>query len=228
MMAMFLIACGEEKPLTFDVQVGDEDKVQGLAIQTFLPGDLTVNVGDTIRFTKRTGEPHTVTFNVPDPKPPDFLPRPDGNLEANPAVFFPSPPPPPPSGPPPAGPPPPANLSFSFDGAGYLNSGFLSSSSDVINVTFTKTGTFAYLCLLHPTHMKGTITVKDEGGSRPKKADAYAKEGADHLAVHKSNAKAFRDAIQVPAPTVAAGGTRNSPSGPAPGMTPRGTTSSPS
>ena len=204
----------EPAPVSFNVAVGAEDKLSALELMTFLPGDLTVNAGDSIVYTLKTAEPHTVTFNVPDPWPGDFLPQADGRLMANPQEFFPFPPPAGPPGPPPAGPPPPLNLSVNFDGTGYLNSGFMQNpAGDVFKVTFTKAGKYPYVCLLHGLqggHMTGTITVNPAGTAYTKKAADYDKDGADHLAVHKTNAEALRNAARtaLPQPIATADGSR--------------------
>ena len=191
-------------PLTFNVKVGGEDLSQALTFETFLPSDLTVDVGDSITFTKKTAEPHSVTFNAQDTDPPPFLPRPDGKLEANPLLFPPSPAP---SGPQPA-PGASLNLSVKFDGTGYLNSGILNTTNDVFKVTFTKAGTYKYVCLLHAAHMNGTITVSSAGTPYPKTAADYDKEEPAHLALHQTNAKALFDTLKVPTPATAADGSR--------------------
>jgi plastocyanin len=191
-------------PKTLNVAVGADDTVEALEMMTFLPANLFVNEGDTITFSKKVAEPHTITFNAPVPPPADFLPRPDGRLELNPQLFF--------AFPPPAGPPgapgTPANLSVSFDGTGYVSSGVLLTKEDVFKVTFTKSGIYPYLCLIHPQHMRGTIAVNPAGFPGVKQAADYDKEGADHITTHKTNAKKLFDEIKVPAPSTATDGSR--------------------
>ncbi len=199
-------ACGKAAPtpLTFNVLVGEEEKTGGLQYQTFLPGDLTINVGDSIVFDKKTAQIHTVTFNIPDPEPPPFLPQTDGRVLGNPLVI--------PLSPAPAGPPPPPgtplNLSVSFDGTGYVNSGFLLTENDALKVTFTKPGVYKYGCIIHLPHMAGAITVQPAKTKYPKTAADYAKEADEHLAKHKTNIKALTDGIKVPGPVAGPGGSR--------------------
>jgi plastocyanin len=114
-------------------------------VMHFIPGEVTIKVGDTVRWTDRTtGEPHTVTFLGGTEQPEDTLVEPQ------------------PSGPPkliqnyqsllPAG-------DKSFDGTGYHNSGFLGLppeigqalglNGDSYELTFTKAGEYPYYCILH-------------------------------------------------------------------------------
>jgi len=80
-------------------------------VMRFVPAEVTIKVGDTVRWTDRTiGEPHTVTFLGGTDQPEDTLvePQPSGppKLIQNYQTFL------------PAG-------EKSFDGTGYHNSGFL-------------------------------------------------------------------------------------------------------
>lgn len=180
-------------PTTFNVGVGAEDRKQAVTMDSFLPRSLIINEGDTVVFTKKTAEPHTVTFNAPQQFPPPFIPTQDGKLEANPQVFLASPPP---QGPPPAG---PANLNtaVSFDGTGYLNSGFMQGSEDVFKVTFTRAGTYPVICLLHPS-MNGVIMVSQQGTTRTKSSADYSKDAADQLAFSQGTARKLLDNVKVP------------------------------
>ena len=79
-------------PVTFHVDTGYEDLTQVYEAEGFFPRSLTVNVGDSVVFTMRSHEAHTVTFNAPAPVPNPFVPQPDHTLAANPVIFFSSPP----------------------------------------------------------------------------------------------------------------------------------------
>ena len=111
----------------------------------FVPGEVTIKVGDTVRWTDRTtGEPHTVTFLGGTEQPEDTLiePQPSGppKLIQNYQTFL------------PAG-------EASFDGTGYHNSGFLGVPPEIgqmfgllgdsYELTFTKAGEYPYYCILH-------------------------------------------------------------------------------
>jgi plastocyanin len=111
----------------------------------FFPASITVHVGQTITFLKTHDptEPHTVTFGPENPDPIlQFVPS-GGNT---------------------------------YDGTGTVNSGFLSTSKQFafyqlagtplvqatsFKVTFTKAGTFSYICEIHDVvGMVGTVVVR--------------------------------------------------------------------
>jgi plastocyanin len=118
----------------------------------FLPSQINVGVGDTVNWTSNTGVPHTVSFL---PSGADFSliltePQPNGppNLVVNPQVLFPNKP------------------SQTYDGTGYYNSGFitadpqLATGGTTFSLTFTKPGTYQYLCQLHDDQgMRGVVQV---------------------------------------------------------------------
>lgn len=130
-------------------------------VMRFIPRDVTVRVGDTVRWTNAsTGEPHTVTFLGGTDAPEDTLvePQADGSPKfiQNYQTLM------------PAG-------GASFDGTGYHNSGFLGMppelqqqlglNGDTYELTFTAEGEFPYYCILHASGpedemaMAGTVTV---------------------------------------------------------------------
>jgi plastocyanin len=190
--------------LTFHVDLGYEEVSKGAEFEAFLPDTLTVDAGDTIVFTLRSHEPHTVTFEAPKPLPEPFLPLPDQNLAANPQLFFPAPAP----GGPPPDPEDPVRLSVSSDGAVYVNSGFLQHPGDSFSVTFTNPGTYQALCLLHPEHMKGTITVNPAGAARPMTDEAYRQQALTQVRDFQAREQALLAGIRVPEPKVNPDGTR--------------------
>lgn len=129
---------------TWEVSAG----VGGLSqarVMRFLPGEVTIKVGDTVRWVDRTiGEPHTVTFLGGEEAPEDVLvePQADGppKFVQNYQTFL------------PAGDP-------TYDGTGYRNSGFLGLPPEVVSMfglhgdayelTFTAPGEYQYYCILH-------------------------------------------------------------------------------
>ena len=131
-------------------------------VMRFVPAEVTIKVGDTVRWTDRTiGEPHTVTFLGGTDQPEDTLvePQPSGppKLIQNYQTFL------------PAG-------EKSFDGTGYHNSGFLGLPPEIgqafgllgdsYELTFTKAGEYPYYCVLHaggpddPQGMAGKVIVQ--------------------------------------------------------------------
>ena len=153
-----------EGPGGNNVRAGNDTK--SVSLFTFFPGDVSVKVGETVKWTQTNGrnEIHTVTFGpedylktlgdtfiAPDPASPAGGPP---TLVVNPLVAY-------PSESPTAGVP-------SYDGAnhgnGFLNSGILDDDSaspfgKQFEVKFTKAGTYGYLCIVHGPDMGGKVTV---------------------------------------------------------------------
>lgn len=140
-------------PLTqgniYTVTVGAENVSQGIGIMSFFPGTLTIHVGDTVIWKAGSHEIHTVTFLPNGMAAPSLdVPTPPGlgsPLMLNPVAAFP-------------------NLAYgsNYDGSTYANSGILSTDPGFAiqyRLTFTKTGSFPYLCLVHGVMMSGTIHV---------------------------------------------------------------------
>jgi plastocyanin len=131
--------------LTWQALIGGASADQALQAQAFLPTTLTINEGDTVSWTLNAFV-HTVTFLSGGERPADVVPSDEGPL-LNPAVAF------------PAGGP-------SYDGTGFVNSGILDQKGATFSLTFTKPGTYNYLCLLHPG-MDGKVVVQPAGSAYP-------------------------------------------------------------
>jgi plastocyanin len=123
----------------FDVQIDSGDPAAARDdLQQFFPATTNVKVGDTIRWTNTAPTPHTVTFNLPADTPPDTDPF---------SV-------------------PPSTPAATFDGTGFWHSGILMNLPEdpttptQFEMTFSKVGTFNYICVLHaPQGMTGSVTV---------------------------------------------------------------------
>lgn len=158
-------ANSQPKGKVWTVLGGAGARNNAFAALRFLPEQITINAGDTIQWKWGGGDAHTVFFRAgaATPKQVSVL---KGELIFNPAVVFPTGRtvdgtkpmsaggvfPPDPSG---QGPPPPA-------------------------LTFTKAGTYKYMCLFHPK-MEGTVVVQPLGSSYPMtqaQVDAQAKQEA--------------------------------------------------
>ena len=142
-------------------EVVNAASVEFASVNRFLPPRIQVNVGDTVTWNNPTPVPHTITFNLPPSPPgaPPFLaPEPQAGgpplLVLAPSVLF------------PAGP-------KSFDGTGYVNSGFIGTGEEATggrsySLTFTKAGTYAYICVLHADQgMAGVVEVVAGGAGGP-------------------------------------------------------------
>jgi len=134
-------------PRTWYAQVGVESTNHAIQGMAFLPGVLWINVGDTVVWTVKAGEIHTVTFLKPGQTPPPFNP-------ADPLQALPQ-------------------GSHVYDGVSYYNSGLMSSfpgmpvpGGNSYFLTFGVTGDFTYYCLVHPS-MIGKIHVRPAGTPYP-------------------------------------------------------------
>jgi plastocyanin len=83
---------------------------------------------------------------------------------------------------PPPGPPNPAQVGGNvFDNSAYISSGFITKGK-AYSVRFTRPGTYAYFCIVHPPEMTGTITVLPAGKALPMSAQQYAAAAGSDLA----------------------------------------------
>ena len=160
-------AAAEATPTTEDAAAWDVSAgVGGLSpvrVMKFVPEEITIKVGDTVRWTDRTtGEPHTVTFLGGTEPPEDVLIEPQEGgppkLIQNYQSFLPI-------------------GESTFDGNGYRNSGFLGLPPEVgemfgllgdsYELTFTAPGEYGYYCILHAGgpddegRMIGKVTVEE-------------------------------------------------------------------
>ena len=151
-------------PRTWQVAVGQEsmhDAIQGMA---FLPGTLWINAGDTIHWTARAGEIHTVTFLAQGQPLTPFNP-------GDPTQLFPQ-------------------GGTSYDGVSYYNSGVLTDEVDsgfpagtTYSLTFGQTGDFTYWCLVHGAMMKGVVHVRAAGTRYPFTQVQYDRQSAHEKAM---------------------------------------------
>jgi plastocyanin len=115
-----------------------------VAGNVYAPGDVTILVGDSVKFTIESDEPHTVTFgNGPAGVPPDEWP----------VTGFTGPIPPPPGL---------AAITGTYAGSGFLNTSLLFGKGSNATVTFTTAGAFPFICAIHPG-MAGTVKVLASG-----------------------------------------------------------------
>ncbi len=143
---------------TLDVDVGFGTGT--VAAQAFGPGDVTVAVGDSVRFTITSDEVHTVTMGEPPPGPPPSWPVSGWSA--------------------PAGPPPWDLGSVEYDGTGFLNTGIILKGSTAA-IEFTAAGSYPFLCAIHPG-MAGEVDVVEDGETTSQaEADAASQATEDEL-----------------------------------------------
>src|SRR5690606_30732501 len=95
-------------------------------VMQFLPPTANLKTGDTVKWTSDVPTPHTVTFNVQS-APAEVL---AGDIFEVPAY----------------------KPAATFDGSGFWHSGIIGldyPSGQTFEMTFSKAGTFNYICVLH-------------------------------------------------------------------------------
>jgi plastocyanin len=155
-----------------------------VSAMTFLPREVWVNVGDTVRWTAGSAEPHTVTFLAPGTSLPEFNPF-------DPSQTMPQ-------------------GSSSYDGTAYTNSGIIATQPIFVftdpvssyDETFTATGDFTYYCLLHGVMMTGVVHVRAAGTAYPYTQQDYNRAGNHEAAAALfAGRTAYRQARQAYATT---------------------------
>ncbi len=165
-------------------------------VNAFFPANMRVRAGDKVTWKLNSDEIHTVTFigsakpdmavPISNGDPGEFMPAfivpvkggSPADIMLNPQAAFPT-----------RGPGTPAETN---SGAGYFSSGVMSNQpaapgalpNNTFELTFTKPGTYKYLCLVHPDFMKGTVeVVPNTAMDVPSQAqlDAQAKMEMDPL-----------------------------------------------
>lgn len=140
--------------LSIAASVGQTD------VNRFIPSRLQVGLGDTVRWNNNTFVPHTITFTsgaaVPDLVTPQFQGAGPPLLILNPQALFPS-----------------GAPQQQYAGTGFVNSGFIGAGPEATGgktfaMTFTRAGTYSYLCILHADQgMAGVIEVGPQTGIVP-------------------------------------------------------------
>ena len=151
----------------WQVVVGGETPGRGSQALAFLPNELWIQTGDSIRWSFPTHERHTLTFLTPgQTRPPGFGPTfgvpvgcpgltPDGS---------------------------------SFDGSACVTTGVLllddnetAASAQSYSVTFPATGNFKFVCLVH-ADMTGMVHVRSLSDTLPYDQDFYDREAQSQQA----------------------------------------------
>jgi plastocyanin len=169
-------------PTTFTVLAGATD--QSIDIEQFMPATIRIREGDTITWQAFGYEGHTVTF-IPGgrlnlPSNGYLIPAADegGALEFNPVFALAS------------------EAQESYDGADYTNSGYMGvPAASEYSLTFPRQGVYAYLCMIHPLHMRGVVVVDAVDAEVPS-PEAVAEEGERLLARYTEEAQRAAAAVR--------------------------------
>lgn len=131
--------------------VGAQSKEMGKQAIAFLPNELWIHVGDSIKWTSASGDIHTVSFFIAGQKVNDFI-------TGCPGVS--------PSG-------------SSFDGKTCVTAAPM-VEGDSYSVKFTKTGNYKLICLVHP-HMTGVVHVLAASAALPHDQFFYTEQAENQL-----------------------------------------------
>jgi len=140
--ATSVAAAETPKAHTWTVQAGEETPNHAIQGMAFLPANVYIHPGDTVRWVANAAEIHTITFLADQTvtTPPPFDPT-------DPTMLLPV-----------GGP--------VYQAGSYLNSGLLADIAPggfpfttSYSLTFPTTGEFTYFCLVHGAMMKGVVHV---------------------------------------------------------------------
>ncbi len=167
------------------VKVGEMQMEEKTEYHAYFPGEITINEGDAIWFDFGMGLAFTppaffpavkfLQIIIPDPEQATPTAGPP-TVILNPAVVF------------PAG-------GDTYDGTGYVSSGIdvFRDPSQAYVLTFTKAGSYDYLCGAHPAVMKGKVIVQAAGTAAAHTQEEYDQMGMDQLAELEAQAKTEHD-----------------------------------
>lgn len=173
MLAVLANAPSAKAATTLNVGVGAGTGTT--SANAYLPGDVTILVNDSVKFTIESDEPHSVTFgNGPAGESPDEWPQSGltGTI-----------------------PPPPgtANLTGTYNGTGFVNTTVIFKGSSA-TIQFTAAGTFPFICVIHPG-MAGNVNVVATGTTTTQaEADAKGAQTRTALLAMESGLEASAEA----------------------------------
>ena len=158
-------------PQTFTVLVGNQASHMAIQGEQFLPGDITIDQGDSVRWKANSGEPHTVTF-VDGGVPQTQLQLGQFN-PADPSQTT-------------------QTSNGTFDASSTYESGVLTTltsfpalvgvtlhkSYTLVFPTSTPVGTYTYYCRVHGTMMRGEIHVQALGTPYPATQADYSSQAS--------------------------------------------------
>ncbi|MDQ2748660.1 MAG: plastocyanin/azurin family copper-binding protein [Actinomycetota bacterium] len=139
---MSVAAAETPRAHTWTVQAGEETANHAIQGMAFLPANVFIHAGDTVKWAANSAEIHTITFLADQTvmTPPPFDPT-------DPTMLFPV-----------GGP--------VYHAGSYFNSGLLANIAPggfpfttSYSLTFPTTGKFTYFCLVHGEMMKGVVHV---------------------------------------------------------------------
>ena len=177
-------------PVTWTVLVGNETSNMAIQGERFLPGDITIDAGDSVTWQANATEIHTVSFiagGVPQASLPPLDPT-------DPAQVTPQ---------------GPAGSEHVMDGTSYYNSGILTTSDTAgplpvpafhsYTLEFPDAGTFTYYCLVHGVMMRGIVHVQAAGAPYPETQEQVDADAAWLAGAIVADGRAQWDALKAQA-----------------------------
>ncbi len=163
-------------PATFSV-IGGRDE-GAMDIEMFMPADIRIREGDSVEWTSKGYEGHTISFGTPEQikKILDnyLVDDPDDPAQSifNPEFAL------------------RTTTGDTIDGDGrYVNSGFIGVPTVAkYRLTFTKQGLYEYLCIVHPFTMRGSVAVNPANATVDSPETVAARGQADlarYMAIEK-------------------------------------------
>lgn len=173
-----LLATGQTRQV-WDVQVGGDNADGTISTTSFWPDAITIQAGDTVRWTfAPSSQTHTVFLQpVGRPNPPTWLAGPgDGEYTFGPSWF-------------PIG---PNGADAVYDDTQAVNSGadFAGADTSPYTLTFTKPGFYQYNCLLH-LGMLGRVEVVAGGAVLPETTAQAQTRGQNQFTQRLMNFNTF-------------------------------------
>ena len=158
-LLLALLVPGSALADTWQLQAGAESPDEGRQALAFLPNEVWIHAGDSIRWTFPTHERHTLTFLIPgQTRPPAFGPT-FGILVGCPGI---------------------TSDGSSFDGSACVTSDVLlldqnTTTPPPYSVMFPTAGNFKFVCLIH-ADMTGVVHVVDPAQGLPHDQNFYDRQ----------------------------------------------------
>ena len=175
-------------PTTWKVSVGAQNRNAGNQANFFFTRKVTIDAGDSVKWTSDAEEIHTVSFLGQEARPDLAIPNGQGGIMGNPKVLAPS--------------DPPGSVQ-TYDGSTFRNSGIMvpGAPTSPYTLSFPTPGVYTYFCLVH-SQMIGTVEVQQKGAPLPRTQASYDREAgiARPLALAEATVNAARGTAAGAAP----------------------------
>ena len=173
---------------TYIVMVGAESPHRGVGFNAYFPESVTIHVGDTVQWQQNANEIHTVTFLAGTTPAALIIPAAEAGFPPTPSPLLFNP----------VAVDPAVPADGLYDGTTYANSGLMGREEGQVqefSLTFTRAGTYDYMCLVHGVMMSGQVVVVAPDVSVPSPNQQMA-EGRKQIARNLSQVPAVLRAAE--------------------------------